>query len=213
MPRKKLIRFEETKKMENVVNEPEKYRGKWSKMLGGKPIVLELGCGSGDYTISLGRMEPEMNFIGIDRQGERVWLGAKKATELGLSNVCFMRVHIEKLSEYFAEGEVSEIWVTFPDPYPKPSKSGRRLSSTRFLEIYKSILKDGGIVHLKTDDEALFDFSVESAREFGAKILKEVKDLYGIPDHKTGPESEIQTYYEKRFIAEGKRINYLKINF
>ena len=193
------------------------YRGRWAEFFGNSnPIVLELGCGKGDYTVALARRNPNKNYIGVDIKGARMWRGAKTSLEEGMKNVAFLRTRIELINMMFAEGEVSEIWVTFPDPQPK--KPNKRLTSERFLSLYKTILGDNSIVHLKTDSYELHDYTRNEVIPAGKyPILFATDDLYHCPEVAEGecnPELadavSIQTFYESGYLKEGKKITYLK---
>jgi len=199
---------------DSVIDNDDPIRGHWNEVMfasNGAPIVVELGCGKGEYTIDLAVRRPEFNYIGVDIKGARLWRGAKTATENCLGNVAFLRTRIEFINSLFASDEISEIWVTFCDPQPK--KPNKRLTSPVFLERYRKFLKKGGIVHLKTDSRELHDYTLEVIKEQGLKLICATADLYGegrnnplIP-----PEVfEVQTHYEKMFLAEGKPITYLK---
>lgn len=213
MTRKKLIRFKEIKKFPNVFEKEDglKMKGNWKKnyFKNDNPIVLELGCGEGIYVQRLSEVYSNKNFIGIDKKGERIWKGAKKLIDENRSNCAFLKILIEKLEEYFEKDEVDEIWITFPDPFPKPSKSQRRLTSERFLNIYKKILKKGGMLHLKTDHLGLFEFSIGSIQKMKFIIKKKISDVHN--QQKISKLLQIETYYEKKFMAEGKPIYYLEI--
>ncbi len=191
-------------------------RGHWNERMfaEAKPIVLELGCGKGEYTIDLSRREPSMNYIGMDIKGARLWKGAKFATENKLPNVAFLRSRIEFIEAFFGPGEVSEIWLTFSDPQMKSENS--RLTSPLFLERYRNILKKRGIVHLKTDSRFLHEYSKAVVECNGLKILACTDDLYGkgLQDADLDPTSvdalfEVQTFYERMFLAQGYKITYL----
>ncbi len=172
------------------------------------PIILELACGKGDYTVALAQIFPHRNFIGIDVKGERMWRGAKTALEKNLTNVLFFRTYIDHLAEYFATGEVEELWITFPDPHPTDKGARKRLTSPRFLTLYQKILQPRGALHLKTDDEPLFEFSLQSLKDTGWVLEQEVRDIYKAAS--VDPLLEIQTAYEKRHLAAGKKIYYLR---
>ena len=211
MARTKLRKIEGVGELENVFVKPEEMKGKWAEWFGGGEIVLELACAAGGYTLALAEKWPQRNFVGVDKKGDRIWRGAQKALADGQKNVAFVRCMIEHLDGYFAEGEVREIWITFPDPFSKPSRAGRRLTSERFLPKYKKILRNGGKVHLKTDDLPLFEYSVETAKEFGCGILEEVRDVHG---QEVVPEIlQIETYYEKKWKAMGRKIYYFCFDF
>lgn len=215
--RNKLARFQENAQRENVI-EPGKpvfdtIKGNWHQHFGNDhPVVLELGCGKGEYTVGLASIFPERNFIGIDVKGARIWKGSKIAEEEGLSNVAFLRIRILEIEQYVAENEASEIWITFPDPRPRDRDEKRRLTSTRFLDIYKRITKPGGWIHFKTDNTPLFDFTLE--------LLQNRDDITALAytrDFHTSDMPERQyniiTGYEKRFVEQGVKIKYLKFRF
>ncbi len=191
--------------------EPVELRGKWAEahFKNNNPITLELACGKGDYAIGLAQSFPERNFIGVDIKGARIWRGAKTALELGLPNVAFLRTRIEQIALFFEEKEVDEIWITFPDPFLRNSKSNRRLTSPMFLKHYRKILKPGGFVHLKTDDPTLFDFTLEVLQEEkDVRIVYQDHDIYAKP--LPMPELEIKTFYEKQHLAIGRTIKYVR---
>lgn len=213
--KRKLERFAEIETFDHVFNKDCLLKGKWNTQFfkNTNPLVLELGCGRGEYTIGMARAFPDKNFIGIDIKGARLWRGAKTAHEEKMSNVAFLRIQIESLTEYFEQGEVSEVWITFPDPQSTVRRARKRLTSIRFLNYYRHILKPGGLGHLKTDDQPLHQFSVEELPLAGARMLESSTDIYA--DH-AGSESfltAIQTTYEKIFLKEGKKINYLLFDF
>ena len=184
--------------------------GKWrdTYFKNSHPVILELACGKGDYTLGLARMKPDQNFIGVDIKGNRIWKGATVALEEKLENVAFLRTRIENIDFFFDDGEVDEIWITFPDPFPRKSKAGKRLTSPRFLELYRKILRKGGIVHLKTDSESLFDYTEEVWTEDPkCQNIELNRDIYSSIIEI--PELHIQTFYEKQHIADGRKINYI----
>jgi len=185
-------------------------KGKWQQdfFKNNNPIVLELGCGKGEYTVGLAEKYPDMNFVGIDLKGARMWRGATDAQNLGLKNVAFIRTKIDKLLHFFAPQEVDEIWLTFSDPQPK--KERRRLSSPRFLKIYQQTLKPEGIIHIKTDSLELFDYTMDVVDYFKLPLHYSTHDLYN-SDFK-GDAPQIQTFYEKIYLAEGKPINYAQFS-
>ncbi|SIQ91730.1 tRNA (guanosine(46)-N7)-methyltransferase TrmB [Pontibacter lucknowensis] len=214
MGRSKLAKFAAIAERENVI-EPEgelygQLKGKWRDEFfeNDKPLILEIGCGRGEYTVGMARLFPDKNFLGLDIKGARIWKGSSLAEEEDLHNVAFLRTFIENLEDNFAEGEVDEIWVTFPDPRPKDRDIKRRLTSPRFLDLYAKILKPGGILHLKTDNQMLFDYTLEVLQERNPKELLYTHDLYNsdLQEHTMG----IYTTYEKRYLAEGITIKYLQ---
>lgn len=224
----KLLRFAEINTFENVIQcvdanskESRKYdgtrielTGKWNEYVfkNDHPVHIELACGKGEYTISLAQAYNQINFVGIDIKGNRMHRGAKKALMLGLKNAIFLRMRIEWLTNHFAPGELGEIWITFPDPFLKQSKSNRRLTSPLFLDRYKILLKQGGIVHLKTDSPQLYKYSLETVSQYPtAKILCQSEDIDA--DGLTKDTLAIQTYYEGIHRSEGLAIKYLAWSF
>ncbi len=173
------------------------------------PIVLELACGRGEYSLALARNNPEINFIGVDIKGARIWKGAKTALEENMKNVAFLRARIENIENFFKTGDIDQIWITFPDPFLKKSKSNRRLTSPPFLERYRKILKPEGVVHLKTDSPELYEFTLEVlSQDSHCKILYSNDDIYSKePDF---PELDIKTYYEKSHLKDGRKIKYIR---
>ena len=172
------------------------------------PIVLEIGCGKGEYTLGLAQRYPDKNFIGLDRKGARLWAGCKQAVETGMTNVGFIRTKAENLPLIFAENEVSEIWITFPDPQPRKSKQRKRLTSPDFLERYRQFLKKDGIVHLKTDSRLLYEFTLEVIAAQRLDVLYQTDDLYR-SDCQLDVMS-IQTFYESLWLNQGLNIHYLQ---
>jgi len=215
----KLKRFKENEKFVNVIqpsreeltdNEFE-LKGQWSENFfkNDHPIVLELGCGKGEYTVELARQNPDKNFIGIDIKGARFWRGAKTALEEGLDNVAFIRTQIELIEHVFAVNEVSEIWITFPDPQIKFKRTKHRLTNTEFLQRYKKILNENGVMHLKTDSEFMHGYTLGLLHGEGHEILYAHHDIYKneySPKEVTG----IQTFYEKQYLEKGKPITYIQ---
>jgi tRNA (guanine-N7-)-methyltransferase len=184
-------------------------RGQWRTHFGNNnPVVLELACGRGEYTIALARAHPNQNFVGIDVKGARIWQGAKQALDEGLRNVAFLRLQIEHLAEAFEPGEVSEIWITFPDPYPKKSKWKKRLTSSRFLDVYRRVMISEGCIHLKTDSMGLFEFTKETLLAGHHQVVEEIEDVWSMDP--VPPHLQVTTYYEKMHRAEGRRIKYIK---
>jgi len=207
MAQKKLLRFAQIREFENVFEYPKDMQGKWADHFKNhQPITLELACGRGEYTVGLAAMHPEKNLIGVDIKGNRMYLGAKKALDNKLENAAFLRTQIEMLPEYFAEGEVDEIWITFPDPQLRTSKAKKRLTHPRFLRLYNKVLKPGGSIHLKTDSPALFEFTKRVIEMYQLTFIDSCEDVY---HESTMPELAIRTHYEGLDIARSSRIYYL----
>ncbi|MCL4114809.1 UNVERIFIED_CONTAM: hypothetical protein GTU68_039915 [Idotea baltica] len=189
------------------------YKGKWRAeyFKNENPLVLELACGEGYYTIAMAQQNPNINLIGIDVKGNRIWQGAKNAIEAELPNVAFQRTLIESIDDFFAEGEVDEIWITFPDPFLKYRRMRKRLTYTRFLLIYQKILKKGGIVNLKTDSTELYEFSKEMLELHKCNVITDNNDIYG--NGHDEPLLEIKTRYEGMHLKDNRTIKYLKFSF
>ena len=187
-------------------------KGKWHKAFfkNENPIVLELGCGKGEYTIGLAQRFPDKNFIGVDIKGNRIWTGAKTAVDNKMNNVAFIRTRIDFIDTCFAANEVNEIWITFPDPQPLKSRIRNRLTNMMFVNRYKKILEDGGIINLKTDSELFYDFTREVITENQMELLDPTNDLYADIDKRDEALTSIKTYYEKKFSEKGFKICYLK---
>lgn len=185
-------------------------KGLWAKnvFMNDCPIVLELGCGKGEYTVALARKYPEKNLIGVDIKGSRMWVGATDALQRHLSNVSFLRTRIEFIASCFARNEVSEIWITFPDPQSQQSRANKRLTSARFLNSYRQILRSGGIIHLKTDSQSLYDYTCNVLDVNHIPVLTSTSNLYQSKD--TDDILSVQTHYEKLFMSKGFSIKYLK---
>jgi tRNA (guanine-N7-)-methyltransferase len=212
LSRRKLLHFDEMDRMPHVLQHPVDMPGKWSDFFGNKhPLVLEVGCGTGNYVIGLAGRFPFWNVVGADIKGARMWHGATRSRNLNLTNVAFLRCRLEQLPEYFGEGEVSELWITFPDPQPRASRARKRLTSLRFLQLYHRILRKDARVHLKTDDADLFTYSVETWNDAKMNMQVVTSDLYSGAFE--GPAVEIQTTYEARFLAEGRKIHYMCAEF
>ena len=213
MGKDKLKRFAELETFTNVFQLNPVHKGNWNKnyFKNNQPIVLELGCGRGEYTVSLAKYFQKKNFIGIDIKGARIWRGAKTGMEEHISNMAFLRIEIEQLEEHFSENEVDEIWITFPDPQPQISRERKRLTSDRFLTMYKKVLSPNGIVHLKTDNDGLYAYTLEKIAELNLKLIKHTADLY--KEEWLDDVLSIQTTYEKIYRDKGKNINYIQFQF
>ena len=208
MGQKKLIRFEELKTFSNVLEFPEDMAGKWKGVFQNEnPLILELACGKGEYAVGLGQLYPHKNFIGIDLKGNRIWVGAKKALQQNLQNVAFLRTQIDRINEYFTKDEVTEIWITFPDPQLRTSKAKKRLTHPKFLRLYEQFLVPGGLVHLKTDSPDLYHFTKLVIELYGCTLHKDQDDVYSEND--ISNELKIKTHYESLDIAGSNRIHYL----
>ncbi len=216
MAKNKLRKFEDIRQFANVIEFvpplPAHFeqKGRWKHGVFGNEndLLLELACGKGDYAVALGKMFPDKNFIGIDIKGSRIWNGAKKAIDQELENVRFVRMYIDHIAQVFAPGEVNDIWITFPDPYLRESDEKKRLTSPKFLELYREISETDCRVHLKTDDPTLHAFTLDVIKEEGLEMLHHIPDVYA--SDKAGPElTSIQTYYEKKHIKAGRTIRYL----
>ena len=215
----KLKRFKENETFTNVfqptreevVGDQFQLKGKWSSdfFKNDNPIVLELGCGKGEYSVGLAERFPEKNFIGIDIKGARFWRGAKTAVESGMNNVAFVRTQIELINHIFAENEISEIWITFPDPQIKYKRTKHRMTNAEFLERYKKILKPSGLMHLKTDSEFMHGYTLGLLHGLGHEVIYANHNIYkneGAPAEVTG----IQTFYESQYLEVNKPITYIK---
>ena len=195
--------------IDDIRESSHELKGKWKKSVfnNNHPLVLELGCGKGEYTVGLAAKFPEKNFIGLDIKGARIWRGAKTARENQYSNVLFLRTRIEFINSFFAEDEADEIWITFPDPFPRQRDEGRRLTSPQFLNLYRRFLRNRGIVHLKTDNRQLYQYTLGLAEKNVMDIITSTDDLYsGLIENDI---LSIRTHYENLFLKEGKKINYL----
>lgn len=214
----KLRRFKENETFHNVVQPTREevvsgsfqHKGKWNEFFkNDNPIVVELGCGKGEYSVGLAKEFPQKNFIGIDIKGARFWRGAKTAIEDGMDNVAFVRTQIELVEDIFAANEVSEIWITFPDPQIKYKRTKHRMTNTDFLQRYKRILKSDGIMNLKTDSEFMHGYTLGLLHGEGHEVIYANHDVYkneGAPKEVTG----IQTFYEKQYLDKGKPITYIQ---
>ncbi len=212
--RKKLLHFRDNAQAPNLL-EPgkplyEEIKGQWQAYFKSKnPLALELGCGRGTYTVALARRFPSASFVGVDIKGARLWAGSQEALRDGIGNAAFLRTDIAHIARFFAHGEVSEIYIPFPDPRPREKEAKKRLTSPRFLALYEQLLQPGGKVHLKTDNAELFAYTLEVVEESPFHIEEVIRDVHNdLPEghlHRT-----IQTPYEKRFLAEGLTIQYVR---
>ena len=215
--KKKLDHFVENETFDNLFQfsfeqiqaESFSLKGNWHNgfFKNHNPIVLELGCGKGEYTIGLARTNPDKNYIGMDVKGARLWRGLKTASEESISNVAFIRSRIELIEHYFGDNEVSEIWITFPDPQPRQARERKRLTSPKFLEIYRKFLTKDGIIHLKTDSDLLYDFTCEMIENEKHTPLFSTNDLYATTQQME--VKNIRTFYEQRWLNEGLTIKYI----
>ena len=215
----KLKRFKENETFHNVfqptrsqlVDEVYQYKGKWNDQVfkNNNPIVLELGCGKGEYTVALAKQYPNKNFIGIDIKGARFWRGAKTAVEEDIPNAAFIRTQIELIEYVFAENEVDEIWITFPDPQIKYKRTKHRMTNSEFLKRYKKVLKPEGVMNLKTDSEFMHGYTLGLLHGEGHEVLYANNDVYrqeGSPEEVTS----IQTFYESQYLEQNKPITYIR---
>ncbi len=216
--KRKLERFEIVAGRDNVLQPGKEIygtiRGNWNELYFGNsnPITLELACGRGEYTIGMARLFSNRNFVGVDIKGDRLWKGSTWAVEENLRHVGFLRTHISLIENFFEPAEADEIWITFPDPRPRKKDVNRRLTSPRYIDIYKQILRPGGVVRLKTDNTALFAYSLEQLTQRDDIVdLVYTDDLY---QSELRPECwEIRTKYEEMFASQGEKIKYLRFGF
>jgi tRNA (guanine-N7-)-methyltransferase len=218
MSRKKLVRFAQNEVNPNVVQagKPifDQIKGQWNavQFANDQPLVVELACGRGEFTLGLGRQYPNQNFIGVDIKGSRIWKGSSGATAEGIHTVAFLRTQIQQLQDFFAAGEISELWITFPDPYPRDGDEKRRLTSPKFLEMYKQLVKTGGLIHFKTDNTGLYEYTdlVLSDRP-DCQIHFNTADFY--ESELRDAHHGIKTRYEKIFSDKGEKIKYIQFSF
>jgi len=217
--RKKLWRLAELEDFDNLIqftDQPEqddfRFCGTWAKnhFKNSNPITLELACGKGEYTIALAEKHPDRNFIGIDMKGPRLWSGCVAAQERGLTNAAFLRIEILNLAHYFANWEIEEIWITFPDPFLKNGSSNKRLTATRYLEAYKQVTKTGATIHLKTDSTPLFEFSLRSLRDNRCTVEEKIDDVHD--NDERHEDLYIKTNYEKKHLADNRIIKYIRFS-
>ena len=198
------------------MNTDHELKGQWNKKVfnNSHPIILELGCGRGEYTLALSKEFPNKNFIGIDIKGARMWNGAKESAELKLNNVAFLRTRIEFINSFFATNEIDEIWLTFSDPQPRNEK--KRLTASFFIDKYRGLLNKDGIIHVKTDSDLLYEFTMAEIQKHKHRPLFHTDDLYGISGNKSDTFiqsiSNIKTFYEQMWLAKGLTIKYIKFH-
>lgn len=208
MQGKKLMRFAELKTFKNVFEFPENMANKWKEhFTNSNPIVLELACGKGEYSVNMAKAYPDKNFIGVDVKGNRMYVGAKKALQEGIENVAFLRTRIEQIDQYFKPHSISEIWITFPDPFLRDGKAKNRLTHHKFLALYQKILSPDGIIHLKTDSPELYTFTEEMVEYHACEVVQHIPNVYkqGIPAFPLN----IQTYYESLHLLDQRIIRYI----
>lgn len=220
MAKRKLKKFAEVNTFnncfflsyENSKNEGLPLKGKWHKeyFKNNNPIVLELGCGKGEYTVGLAQRYPDKNFVGVDIKGNRIWTGAKTAVENKMNNVAFIRTRIDYIDSCFANDEVDEIWITFPDPQPQKTRTRNRLTNMMFINRYKNIIKKDGRIHLKTDNEPFYDYTKEVVTENKLRLIDATNNLYEDTTSRDESLTTIKTYYEKKFSDLGFKICYLQ---
>ncbi|HVS95375.1 MAG TPA: tRNA (guanosine(46)-N7)-methyltransferase TrmB [Puia sp.] len=209
MGHKKLIRFQAIGGFPNVLQYPDGMQGRWAEFFGNDhPLTLELACGKGEYTVGLARMYPDRNFLGVDLKGNRIYIGAKKCLEEKIANAAFLRTQIDQIASYFRQDEVSEIWLTFPDPQLRRSRARKRLTHPKFLRLYQQLLVPGGLIRLKTDSPVLYNFTKWVIELAGLGLLEASEDIHGSGDP-IREELKITTHYEGLDIARSKRVHYL----
>ncbi len=208
MAQKKLQRFADIKTFPNVLEYPKEMQGKWHSYFKNEhPIVLELACGRGEYTVALSAMFPQQNFIGVDIKGNRMYIGAKKALEQKHANAAFLRTQIAMLPDYFGQQEVDEIWITFPDPQLRTSKAKKRLTHPRFLRLYQQVLSNEGCIHLKTDSLALYIFTKKVIDMYGLMLVEDCNDVHAKTDNEI---LKVKTHYEALDISGTNTVYYLQ---
>lgn len=215
--KKKQERFRIIEERANVI-EPSKpiyntIKGNWHKFFGNNnPITVELACGRGEYTVNLARQFPQRNYVGVDIKGERIWKGSTWALEQGLTNAAFLRTHILTIENFFVPGEIDEIWLTFPDPRPRKRDIKRRLTSPRFMQFYRNLIKPGGYVRLKTDNTVLFNYTIDELHR--RTDIRDFVYTHNLYESDLRPECfDIKTRYEEEFAAQGETIKYLRFSF
>ena len=215
MGKDKLRKFAEIDTFPNVyqLEEGKALKGKWAEahFKNSNPVVLELACGKGEYSVGLAKMFPAKNFIGVDLKGNRIWRGARTGMDEGIPNLAFLRIQIEDIVDYFGENEIDEIWITFPDPQPQESREKKRLTYPGFLNKYKTFLKPGGRINLKTDNDGLYQYTVETVKELNLVFHKNTDQLY--QSEFADQVLAIKTHYERIYLKHDKNINYIQFSF
>lgn len=215
MGKDKLRKFAEINTFPNVyqLEAGKELKGQWGKahFKNNNPIVLELACGKGEYSVNMAKLFPEKNFIGIDYKGNRIWRGARTGVDENIPNLAFLRIQIEGILEYFDTAEIDEIWITFPDPQPQDSREKKRLTFPGFLDKYKQLLKPGGKINLKTDNDGLYAYTAEKVEELGLICHKSTEQLY-LSEH-YDEVLKIKTHYERIYLKHDKNINYIQFSF
>ncbi|MGM0565150.1 MAG: tRNA (guanosine(46)-N7)-methyltransferase TrmB [Bacteroidota bacterium] len=220
MGKNKLKKYEQTLQFSNIL-QPDRQtlfggyemRGRWKNAFFGNknPIIVELGAGKGETSLMLAAKYPDKNFIAIDIKGDRLLKGAREATEKELQNIAFLRIQIEHILYAFEENEIDEFWITFPDPFPKKRRAKKRMTSARFLTLYEKVLKNEGPVHLKTDSTLMYEFTIETIHENNHRLHYSTADLYSEPEANEDATT-LQTYYERKWLEENKKIKYLRFS-
>ncbi len=215
MGKDKLRKFSEINTFDNVyqLEEGKALKGQWAAQhfKNNNPVVLELACGKGEYSVNMAKLFPEKNFIGIDYKGNRIWRGARTGVDENIPNLAFLRIQIEGLLEFFDTAEIDEIWITFPDPQPQESREKKRLTFPGFLDKYKEVLKPGGKINLKTDNDGLYLYTAEKVKELGLICHKSTDHLY--TSELADEVLCIKTHYEKIYLKHDKNINYIQFSF
>jgi len=220
LAKRKLQRFAENETFEHFfqpgweeLSAGFSLRGNWRSgfFRNDKPLIIEMGCGKGEYTVDLSGKYPERNFIGIDKKGARMWRGAKTSIEANRPNVAFLRIRAENICQVFGPAEVDEIWITFPEPQPNSPRHSKRFTSPEFIERYRKLLKPDGLIHLKTDNDMFYNYTLDVINEQGHKLLYSNNGLYANPDDSEVKDViDVQTHYEKIWLSQGLTIKYLK---
>lgn len=218
MAKKKLFHFEEVKSFPHFfqpnydeLKDGYSLKGKWNTFFGNdNPITLEVGAGKAEFSFYLANKYPDRNFIAIDLKGARLWRGAKDSLDLGLKNIAFIRTHVQQVTNLFAAKEIQEIWIPFPDPQPRQARERKRLTSPHLLNRFKMILSDDHLIHLKTDNRGLYDYTLEIMKQLDHTVHFNTDLLY--ESNYDGDVKSVQTFYEKQFLAQGSSIHYIQFS-